>query len=230
MIINKLEKKDLECMIKMLFIFYCIISVLGFYDYFKIYNGYSPVWLIYLYILGAYIKLYSFPRIINKKVQMISILIFNILVMFSSSVIMKLFTTKFIGHAVYENFLIQYNSPFILINSLIIFLLIYDVNLKSDKIKFFLERIGKYAFEVYIIHAHYLIISSILPKLSNRIIINNNLILILISLLFEIISVYIVCIIFGIFRLKLFNSFYIDKIIDKLGCWLDSALLISKYD
>ena len=60
--------------------------------------------------------------------------------MFLSSVIMKLFTIKFIGHAVYDNFLIQYNSPFVLINSLIIFLLLYDVNLKSDKIKIFLEK------------------------------------------------------------------------------------------
>lgn len=150
--------------------------------------------------------------------------------MFSSSVIMKLFTTKFIGHTVYENFLIQYNSLFILINSLIIFLLLYGVNLKSDKTKIFLEKFRKYAFEVYIIHAHYLTISNILPKLSKIIIINDNVILILISLMFEIISVYVVCIIFGVFRLKLFHLFYIDKIIDKLGSWLDNVFLISEYD
>ena len=104
------------------------------------------------------------------------------------------------------------------------------MNLKSDKIKIFLEKIGKYAFEVYIIHAHYLIISNILPKLSKIIIINNNIILILISLIFEIIFVYIVCIVFGFFRLKLFNLFFIDKIINKLGSWFDSVFLISKYD
>lgn len=52
-VINKLDKKDLECMIKILFIFFCITSVFGLYDFFKIYNRYSPVWLIYLYILGG---------------------------------------------------------------------------------------------------------------------------------------------------------------------------------
>ena len=70
--INKLllslKKEEYFKFISIIFIFLSVITTIGRYDYFKIFNGYSPFWLIFCYIVGAYINLYMTS---DKKINLI---------------------------------------------------------------------------------------------------------------------------------------------------------------
>lgn len=224
--INHLNKKDLELLIKIIFIFLCVITTFGFYDFFKIYNGYSPFWLMYVYILGGYIKLYDFPKKIKRR-SLCVLFCMNILIIWLSIIVIRYLTTRLIGHSIFENVLVQYNSPFVLMNSLIVFALLYKIKLENSLLKNSLEKIGYYAFEVYIIHAHFLVITNILPNISKKMILIDNFLISLICLFIEIILIYLSCIMLGFIRSKIFSFFYIDSLIDKVGNHLDNFLSIS---
>ena len=57
--LNILNKKQHRILIIIIFVFFSLFSEMGAYDYFRIQWGYSPFWLIYLYMIGSYIKKYK---------------------------------------------------------------------------------------------------------------------------------------------------------------------------
>lgn len=69
--IKNIDKTILEKLIFIIFILFCIISIFGYVDYFRINEGYSPFWLMYCYIIGAYLKLYDLPYSLKKNKMII---------------------------------------------------------------------------------------------------------------------------------------------------------------
>ncbi len=54
--INNISKNTHQKLLMVLFVLLSIVPTLGFTDFFKTSNGYSPWWLIYCYLIGGYIK------------------------------------------------------------------------------------------------------------------------------------------------------------------------------
>lgn len=66
--IDSLTKEKFKKFLVIVFILLSILPNICFLvDFFKINNGYSPFWLIYLYMLGAYIKKYVDVKNIKKS-------------------------------------------------------------------------------------------------------------------------------------------------------------------
>lgn len=63
------------------FFIFSLFSIVGYLpggDVFKLAQGYSPIWLMYLYVLEAYIRLYGFYNF-KKYVYLLMYIIFSLL-------------------------------------------------------------------------------------------------------------------------------------------------------
>lgn len=154
--INKLVSnnsfKENMHLVTLLFVFLSIVSCFGFYDYFRISSGYSSFWLIFCYLIGATIQKHSneLPRISTKKLLLI---LFISLLISSQSINLYYHVNNTIQHYLREkDWLIGYNSPFTLINSIIIFVIISNIH-KTTHNKI-ISNISAATFSIYIIHSH----------------------------------------------------------------------------
>ena len=213
--INSLNK---EKYIKFLIIVFILLSLLPnvffLVDFFKTDNGYSPFWLIYLYMIGAYIKKYININEIKKVNVKI---IVSLLGAFILNLLVKIVTNKIFGHTVNEEWFINYISPFIISASIYIVIKFISLNMKEYKtIKF----LSSFAFAVYIIHSQILIFKYVLGNQFAFLNYKSGLIIVG-CVIFIIISIYIICMLIDIFRKWIFNILKIDKIINWIGNKID---------
>lgn len=213
--INKLlisiTKKEHMTIIAILFIAFSIISTFLTKDAFRIQYGYSPFWLIFCYIIGAYIKLYDIK---DKKFYLIIVNIIFILI--------TVLLGNYIG--IFKNIstkLMAYSSPLILFNSIYIFK-IFD-NLKISKFEKIIKYLSNTSFGVYILHGHiliyYHILQDVFPKYFNMTSWSFVLYYILILL-----AIYIVCSLIDHLKQQIFKLKTPNKINDFISVKINRLL------
>lgn len=121
------------------------------FDPFKLEEGYSVLWLLVLYIIGAYIKKYN-PLAKTSSFKIFLAVIFLVFLTSGISFINAYVSKKFFGEVKGFNFLIGYTSPTIVAIS--IGLLICFSRLSLVKIKPLVALFAPSAFSVYLIHVH----------------------------------------------------------------------------
>ncbi len=211
--INSISKNVFKKLLIILFILLCIIPELLCYDYFRLEFGYSPFWLIYLYLIGAYIRLYGIEISSKKKIVIVllSILINCLIVFYTKNYLSSSNLFYHLGE--------YYVSPFMVIPSVLLFDLFSHVNINNVLI----SRIGKYSLAVYIIHCHRLIYDWIIKD--RMIFIKTyNIIIELLILILTSFAIYLVCMFIEIVKNRLFELFKINKLINKIGDRLDGVL------
>lgn len=121
-------------------------------DAFAVNQGYSPLWLLIMYLIGAYVKLYSpFSKWRNSR-------------LFAGYIALSLFTfisveiSTFIKHyllhrpGVTQRFL-SYNSIFVLLASVLLFVFMIHVKDVNHLVKKIALLVGPLAFSAYLIQA-----------------------------------------------------------------------------
>jgi peptidoglycan/LPS O-acetylase OafA/YrhL len=138
-----------------MFLFLSIISSIVPQDLFNINKGYSSLWLIFLYLIGAFIK-----KIDNKEYLPKNFLYFSLAIcLFYSLVIFSNRNTLFNR---FQKQILAYNNPLCFISSLYIFKIFKDINIRNPQISKGINIIGAASFSVYLIHAHPLIIRHVI--------------------------------------------------------------------
>ena len=124
----------------------CIIPI----DAFRLNKGYSAIWLIIVYLFGAYIKKYNLSQ---KFTALKSILIFfsMILITFLSKLIFNL-----IGIARLEYMFISYTSIPMLLSAIFLFLFCLNVKINNTMTKL-ISFVAPGCLGVYLIHVHPLV-------------------------------------------------------------------------
>lgn len=157
---------------RLLIIVFCLISIIGegteiinfifnekiIADLFHINSGYSPFWLIYCYLVGAYLFKVNNEKI-NKKKLFIKIII---LILFTSTLnyVSKYICLKRFGIIKNYELFISYISPLnIIISALIVMFFVINNNIKISNI---ILKLSKSSFAVYIIHSHTYIYDNII--------------------------------------------------------------------
>lgn len=152
--VHNLERKQLRAMLWAAFALFCVMSFVAKKfeqsDVFLLKNGYSALWLAYLYLIGGYIKKYN---------PFSSVRLWKWFALYAASVVATFgiyIASKRIGLGNIGGTLVNYNSPTILLCS--IALLFAFAGLKthkaSEKIIAFLAPLS---FSVYLIHTNPLI-------------------------------------------------------------------------
>ena len=141
------EKKELRNGMVLLFVLFSVITTFFERDLFHLNRGYSAVWLIYLYLIGAYIKKYEddFKYISNFKCVVGIVLMVAIM-----------WVVKCIPQTCEIQSIIEYVSPTVFIMSIFYVLLFknFSVNDKNNKI---IKTISNATFSIYLIHDNNLI-------------------------------------------------------------------------
>lgn len=149
-LINSLNRKET----KLLLITILILTLLEYIcKRFYMNNGYSFLWLVFLYMIGAIIKKINlFDKI--KTFKLVILFIFNSLI----SLIILIITNK-------TNMIYNYNSPINILNSILL-VIIFSRITKENKI----YKLSKYSLGVYLFQCNYVIWDLIY----NKFILNSN--------------------------------------------------------
>lgn len=154
-VLDKMEKKNLQSSLVMILIFFGGIQTLFYSDVFGTNDGYSTIWLMVLYLVGGYIRKYELGK--NRKatdflIGYIVMVGFTLL----SKLLIEILTLFFLGEVRAGNYLISYKSPTITLAAVCLLLFFSKVEISS----FFEKIIGivsTMAFGVYLIHNHPLV-------------------------------------------------------------------------
>ena len=219
----KLEKKEYKKLLILIFVLLSIIpNIFGLVDFFRINNGYSPFWLIYLYMVGGYIKIYLNDYKDNKR--SIKIIFLCLMLSFVLNSLVKNTSYLVLGYIIKGDWFINYISPFIIIFSINLILIFKNIKIKNSKLlSKFIGYLSAASFSIYIIHSNKVIYDYVL---GNRFVFlgNFNGFIIITGVLLVILSIYLICMFIDIFRKLIFKLFKIDNLIDFAGSCLDKHL------
>lgn len=226
MLANKLTKKRYGQMLIVMFCLFCIVGTIvkchADIDLFILKNGYSTVWFVALYLLGAYIRLYGIHIKVPNIVWLISYFIFVLLAVFDA-IIFPYLTESIFGFKLASGLTsAPYLSLFILLG--VLSLLIFFSNLKVKRKQSWVTPVGALTFGVYLIHdnpiiRHY-IMESVLKKLNTY---PNALGSVALLLLFAV-GVFILCLGIDFLRSKIFNCLKIRELCNKFVCVIGNKI------
>lgn len=142
---------------KLLLIGFALMNILGWLgDYmefkpFSTNNGYSPLWLIYLYCVGAYLRVNNADFSACRKRRYVAVYIVCALTMLISRYLIALLSEKVLGRVILERLFWSYLSPTVVIGAVALFLCFANLNIKPGR---FIAAIAPCSFGVYLLHEH----------------------------------------------------------------------------
>jgi len=161
-LIKNLDYNSHKKLCILLFILVSIISTITLKQVVEV-NGYNIISFIFLYIVGAFLGKYKnkraeFIKLNKEKKQVLLLFIFTILVIIDFLVVvskkeMANYNSVFFNYI--NSLLNNYNlfsNPFIVIKSIIYFLLFETIEIKGKIISKIISKIAKTTFGVYLVH------------------------------------------------------------------------------
>ena len=149
LILNKMSKKQMGFILLSGVIILSVFPTFLQLDTFGLTYGYSPWWLIFLYLIGGYIKKYNLFSNGGWKEYIVYYICF-VLFTFLSKIGFEFITIRLFGEIRYNFMFIGYTSPTIL--GCAISLLMAFSKMKVQKISKFISFFAPLSFGVYIIH------------------------------------------------------------------------------
>lgn len=210
-LIDILDKNNFKRLIITMIILFSILNLVS--DPFKLSDGYSFLWLVTCYFIGAYINKYKSLNTTKNKYLLIGIIIsiaftlsFKLLILKYPNITFGLFG---------PDLFIKYNSITILIISIFLLIIFTRLKITNKYLKRFIKRISPATFGVYIIHVHPKIWTIIMSQRFKFLITYEPIMMILLVLLSAFI-VYMLCSYMEMLRIYIFKKIKIQKLIDCL--------------
>lgn len=230
-LLETLTKKQLQSMLFILFVLMSIITTFAVKDSFHVVStGYSAAWLMYLYTLGGYIRLYGFPIHLSKGKLIITLIVNSAFIMLSSVIIKYVFTYLGVnGHEDIVEIFYRYSSPFTLLNSILFLWLIVEyVRIKNNIIIRILTWMSKVSLGVYIIHAHPFSLDYVFTFEHFEFILSAGIVGCVIMTIITVLVVFIICGLAESLREKIFKLLKIPSYINYIGNKVDTILCWNK--
>lgn len=195
-LISKLSKEQFKKINIILFLIFSLFN--SIYPTFNSEGGHGLYNFIFLYLVGAYIKLY-FNININKYKCLIIYIISSLLIV-AGNYTVTIFTKN------NSTMFFNYDNVLVVISSIALFILFKEINISSNII----NNIARFSFGTYIIHANIFVWNLIVSGLSS---INLNSTFVGVTCIVVAFSGFVTCILIEIIRYSLFNKIE-DKIIN----------------
>lgn len=221
-----LTQKSYKLLLLSLAVLMSLIPTFCLRDFFHVVNsGYSAGWLIFMYLLGGYYKLYGFGKWLSGVKAALIFLMSNGAVVLSKYVFEVLLQKIGLGTGASMIFY-YYCSPFMVINSICILYLFVGISLKQNIIGKGITWLSSVSLGVYIIHAHPYCLDNILIGENLTWIVRDNPIF---TLLICVIVILVIALFTGFLeqiRMVIFKMCSIDKLVKVLGSKMDKLLAI----
>lgn len=179
-------------------------------DGFRLNDGYSPIWLMIMYLVGAYMKKFNVGAKMKKWLALllyvISSLCSFILCVFSKK-LLKIMLGNDISY-------LSYTSPFVVLSA--IFLFIFFSKLKfGKKTEKFINYITPAALGVYLIHTHPLVFNKLIKDIAMPLVNHGTAAMIFGSIAMAL-AIFIICIAIDLLRIQLFRLIRVNALCKKL--------------
>lgn len=199
------------------FFLICVISVV--YDTFTLRSGYSLIWLIFMYLVGAIIKKYDLTKLFYRKTWL-TIALVSFAVTWLSKIVLCFTNISLLEKA--SGLLVKYVSPTIVLMA-IGFLCWFSKMKCSPSLAPVVSFFSLSAFSVYLIHENIFVRSSLVSKI-HTLIGDFNFVLLTLSIVFFALMIFLVCILIDKLRIMLFKVIKIDKLIIKIESLVKTIL------
>lgn len=218
-LIERLSKRKATLLVGCTILLASVFQLFVKEDYFALNAGYTALWLSALYIFGAYIKKYNVLFSVRKRILF---LVYLICVLISFGYKFALETTGFKFPSVFSyisnsNLLIQYNSPTILLCSIVLLLLFSRLRFNKVIVKL-ITIFAPAAFGVYLIHDNQMIEKYIMPQISSFK--DLNVFLTPIMIIGLVLTIWLICSIVDIARQRFFKLIRIKQ----FSIWLEKKV------
>lgn len=185
-------------------------------DGFILNDGYSPIWLMIMYLVGAYMKKFNVGAKMKKWLALllyvISSLCSFILCVFSKK-LLKIMLGNDISY-------LSYTSPFVVLSA--IFLFIFFSKLKfGKKTEKLINYITPAALGVYLIHTHPLVFNKLMKDIAMPLVNHGTAAMIFGSVAMAL-AVFIICIVIDLLRIQLFRLIRVNALCKKLDSVFNS--------
>lgn len=191
-------------------VFLALFSVLPTFtplDIFCTASGYSVIWLMVMYFIGACI------RIVEPEDIKLSKCIFGYNILITVTAAVKL-GFLLIDRRDISNTLVSYTSPTMAGCAILLFLLCYRLKISSKLIKW-IKLFSPLSFGVYLIHSHPLVFEKLLK---NRFAVyaQKNVFMMVLSIIATIFAIYFLCSLLEWLRIRFFSLLRVWKIAERI--------------
>lgn len=183
---------------------------------FKFGNGYSPLWLIFLFIIGGYIKRFfdDFTKI-NKYAYLAGWCCCVVFVWASRMLISELSVLLF-GEEKFETVLYSYLSPLVIFAAVCLLLFFSQLNVK--RCKSFISKVSAASFGVFLIHENIIIREKFIIGLFSNY--DSSWMALWMEVIIASVAIYLICSIIDYARILLFSFLKIPALADRLAKWV----------
>lgn len=151
-LLNTLSLKQLRTLIFTIVILFSIIPTLRQADVFGTSDGYSPLWLALLYLIGGFSKKNQKQQKSNK-LKLIKIYLACVLITWGSKLVIEYITMRMMGNTLKKPYLTLYTSPTMLLAAYSLLLLFSGLQFEKHKcLKGCVKFLSPLTFSIYIIH------------------------------------------------------------------------------
>ncbi len=220
-LLRALSVRQTVWLICVLIVLFSLLSTVSPTDPFALSNGYSLLWLITVYIIGASIGKYEFLPNIKKRWCALGYLI-CLAVVWLSRIVMAHGTQFFLGRMAGRELFMRLSSPLILALSICLLLLFRNMKIPKPVGKVF-QGISPLLFAVYIIYMQPQVYTKVLAGRFSDLAEGNPFVL-LGTVLLAALVIFVACLVIEIVRTLLFRLLGIDKLTGKLGDWIDRKI------
>jgi hypothetical protein len=199
-------------------ILFCLLPIGWIMDIFGLSFGYSMLWLIYLYIVGAYFNKYQIGKLFKQKIWLIVYIVSVII----AWIIYLIFDIVPILSG-FSDIVLNYNFPTTLFMGIGLFCFFVNMEIKNKNVAKLIILLAPVSFGVYLVHVHPVIFNYVIKDLFIPFIHYPTIIMVL-MILGTAFIIYIVCSCIDMIRIKLFQLFKIDYISNKIVIFLHKGL------
>ncbi len=186
-------------------LFFSIIST--FYDTFSILGGYSLIWFIFIYLIGAIIKKFKLNELFSRKWWLIIALVSFIITWFSK-LALQFSRISFLENR--SSQLVNYVSPTIVLMAIALLCLFSKISCSTSSAKT-ISFFASSAFSVYLIHDNSYIRNHLISKI-HTFIGNFNFLSLTLFIIFSVLTIFITCIFIDKIRIFIFKLLNVEKI------------------
>lgn len=225
---------DKACTLKLIITMVILLTILPtftLHDLFQVDGGYSMLWMMVVYIIGAAIKKYDLFQQINKT-KLLCLYAICIIIPWLSKILIEVVALQLLGVVIDGSFFIRYNSPFILFSGIFLFVLFLKIRLNSIRLQRSVQVLSATSFGVYLIHSSYFPWEFLL-KDRFCLFAQFNVFVMLLCILATALAIYLICSIIDYLRGLLFRYLRINQLsqrIEKiLSIFFDNLYIFIKY-
>lgn len=148
-LIDNISKREHGLLIVIMIVYACLSLVVPLTknDVFYLNYGYSPIWFIFLYIIGAYIKKYQPLTKLKALVLYIVFLMFTII----GKEVTENTTILMYEDSMYDELVLSYVSPFVMLQAIGLLAFFSQLCVQSKLVVTIVERISVATLGVYLI-------------------------------------------------------------------------------